>query len=238
MALAAKGIDVRQTGNELVFRVSLKDSAGTAVISGTTSLFLYELQNDGSLKSYDFNDHTFKTTALTTPSVSMTHRQGNNASTNTGIWTYALSTVTGFTVGGIYISITSNILCSPPQREREFQYGGDQGDLLVTAGSTGQAYLKSDVVQIAGSFVAANNLYNTYVSLETGTAQAGGASTVTLRAGASATNDIFKKQAVFIMSGTGAGQTYNGTTKVATVDTAWVTQPDNTSIYIILGRIE
>ena len=45
-----------------------------------------------------------------------------------------------------------------------------------------------------------------------------------------------------IYSGTGAGQTnqitgYNGSTKVATVETAWATQPDSTSLYVVLGRI-
>ena len=49
-------------------------------------------------------------------------------------------------------------------------------------------------------------------------------------------------QVIFILSGTGAGQTnritaYDGSTKVATVGTAWVTQPDNTSVYLVLGRV-
>lgn len=79
-------------------------------------------------------------------------------------------------------------------------------------------------------------------SLENGTAQSGGASSITLRAGASAVDDEFKNQAVWILSGTGAGQTnfvsgYVGTTKVATVRTVWVTQPDSTSVYVILGRV-
>lgn len=86
------------------------------------------------------------------------------------------------------------------------------------------------------------NLASLYTAFETGTAQAGAASAITLRSGASATNDIYKDEAIVIVSGTGVGQTnritaYNGSTKVATVATAWVTQPNNTSVYVVLGRI-
>jgi hypothetical protein len=77
---------------------------------------------------------------------------------------------------------------------------------------------------------------------DVGTAQAGGASTITLRTGAVATDDYYNGAYVTITGGTGVGQTrkitaYAGsTTKVATVDSNWVTNPDNTSTYIILGR--
>lgn len=75
--------------------------------------------------------------------------------------------------------------------------------------------------------------------LETGTAQTGGASTITLAAGASAVNDYYNLMLVVIIGGTGAGQdniitAYNGTTKVATVKDDWTTQPDNTSVYKII----
>jgi hypothetical protein len=76
-----------------------------------------------------------------------------------------------------------------------------------------------------------------------GTAQAGGASTIRLRSGASAEDDFYKDAVVKIYDGAGAGQSrqitaYAGTTtKDATTDSPWVTQPDNTSKYIVLGRI-
>lgn len=74
------------------------------------------------------------------------------------------------------------------------------------------------------------------------TAQAGASTTITLDASASATNDFYKNTSIQIVSGTGANQTrvitaYNGTTKVATVDEAWATNPDNTSKFTINGRI-
>lgn len=136
-AVGHKGIDVRQTGNRIVFRVSLKDSVGAKVTTGTASLYVYELQDDATLKSYDWNDHTFKTTALTTETVSMTHRTGNNGNTTTGIWTYVLSTLTGFTPGAIYFAVVSHTSASPAQQEREFQYGSEQGDAVIASTGTG-----------------------------------------------------------------------------------------------------
>ena len=121
--MAFQGIDVRQTGDRIVFRASLKDSAGAVVSSGTTNLRLYELQNDGTLHSYDWNDNTFKATALTTENQAMTHRQGNNSTTDTGIWTHALTTLTGFTAGNIYFAQVTNSGASPTEQEREFQFG-------------------------------------------------------------------------------------------------------------------
>ena len=79
-----------------------------------------------------------------------------------------------------------------------------------------------------------------------GTAQAGAALSITLAAGASATNDYYNGGIVVITSGTGAGQGrliedaaggYVGATKVATVTTAWTTNPDATSVYMIFPVI-
>lgn len=85
-----------------------------------------------------------------------------------------------------------------------------------------------------------DTIYNSTI-VETGTAQAGGSFAITLAAGASATNDFYNGYFVAITGGTGAGQEnhisdYNGTTKVATVSSSWVTQPDNTSTYSIVLR--
>ncbi len=101
-----------------------------------------------------------------------------------------------------------------------------------------------DVTRIATSATAATNAKNFWTGciVDTGTAAAGAGSTVTLRSGASATNDYYKDAVVNITGGTGAGQCrqitgYVGSSKVATVDSAWATNPDNTSTYQILGRI-
>jgi hypothetical protein len=73
------------------------------------------------------------------------------------------------------------------------------------------------------------------------TAQAGGASTITLDTGAEATDDFYNNMASVIVSGTGEGQTryisdYVGSTKVATVGSAWGVQPDLSSVFRIFGQ--
>jgi hypothetical protein len=74
-----------------------------------------------------------------------------------------------------------------------------------------------------------------------GLAQAGTASTITLNSLASAIDDVYLYQTVFIRSGTGEDQVgivtaYNGTTKVATIDGTWAVTPDTTSGYVLLPR--
>jgi hypothetical protein len=46
-----KGVDVRQTGNQLIIDAFLQDSTGALVTSGTTVTYIYEVQSDGTLKS-------------------------------------------------------------------------------------------------------------------------------------------------------------------------------------------
>lgn len=76
--------------------------------------------------------------------------------------------------------------------------------------------------------------------IHSGTAQGGAASSVTLAAGAAATDDLYKGQVVKLYGGTGAAQArvvtaYNGTSKVATVNRAWAVNPDATSTYAVLA---
>lgn len=76
-------------------------------------------------------------------------------------------------------------------------------------------------------------------AIDSGVAQAGAASTITLRASASSTNDYYVGYIIEPVRGTGSAQkaryitAYNGTSKVATVQPAWDTQPDNTTVYKI-----
>lgn len=72
-----------------------------------------------------------------------------------------------------------------------------------------------------------------------GLAQGGTANTVTLNTLASSIDGIYNGQIVFIRSGKGDDQAklilaYNGTTKVATIDTPWGIVPDTTSAYVML----
>ena len=75
------------------------------------------------------------------------------------------------------------------------------------------------------------------VTTDTGTAQAGGANTITLKSATSySTDDQPNGMFITLTSGTGSGQTrhvedYVASTKVLTVYPAWDTQPDNTTGY-------
>lgn len=151
--MAWQGIDLLQTGDRIVFRALLQDSAGALITSGSATLKLYELQNDGTLKSYDWNDNTFKTTALTTETQALTHRTGNNGGTNTGLWTYALTTLSGFTAGNLYIALINHSSASPTDQARLFQFGVsaafDPYD-AAAAGLTKFAEIEADTNELQG----------------------------------------------------------------------------------------
>lgn len=75
-----------------------------------------------------------------------------------------------------------------------------------------------------------------------GLAQAGAATTITLDTGASANDDIYNGSLITITAGTSVGETrevtdYNGTTKVATVNTAWSVNPDSTSVFAVIPAL-
>ena len=76
-------------------------------------------------------------------------------------------------------------------------------------------------------------------SIRSNTAQAGASTTITLDASASAVDDYYNHALILTTGGTGSGQyriisDYVGSTKVATVDSAWATNPDNTTTFVIL----
>lgn len=71
---------------------------------------------------------------------------------------------------------------------------------------------------------------------DAGTAQAGGAATITLRTEASTVDGFYVGHEAALLENTGAGQRrvisgYVGATRVATVSVAWSVQPDNTTVY-------
>lgn len=76
--------------------------------------------------------------------------------------------------------------------------------------------------------------------METGDAQAGAASSITLRAGASSTNDLYDGMICRLVSGTGVGQSkpitaYDGTTKVATIAGTWAVNPASGTEYELIA---
>lgn len=74
-------------------------------------------------------------------------------------------------------------------------------------------------------------------SLESGRAQAGGASTITLAAGASGTDDAYNGYKIVVGDETKTISDYVGSTRVATVNSAWTTQPVNNTAYRIFRDV-
>jgi len=119
--------------------------------------------------------------------------------------------------------------------------GGDIGYLTLTETETDAALilLKCDVVSGESPTVMSIQPENLPV-LFTGTAQAGGASTITMQAGSFPTqDDVINGAIVHVTAGTGSGQAreikdYNGSTGQITVDQAWETNPSTDSVYSIL----
>jgi hypothetical protein len=169
----AKGIDVRQSTDRLQLRVFLLDSIGAVVTSGTANLYIFELQDDGTLKTYDWNDNTFKTTTVTTATDTFTYRMGNNNGVHTGLWTKVLTTLTGFTVGRIYFAMSNHSNAYPTTQIREFQFGDEQGDGL---NAIADAILKRDWSAVTGE--AARSMLNALRHIRNKWAIAGGTKTV------------------------------------------------------------
>jgi hypothetical protein len=115
---------------------------------------------------------------------------------------------------------------------------GGSASAIVAQPSTGGYAL--DLLDSAGTNIGKARGMLENMSLRSNTAQAGGASTVTLDASASATNDYYNGDVVMIVGGTGAGQSRvitdcDGTTKVATVNASWAVNPDSTSRFVIVS---
>lgn len=113
-------------------------------------------------------------------------------------------------------------------------FGSIPGASAPTAGEVADAVWDEP----RGDHVAADSFGQASAVLRSGTAQAGGASTITLDASASATNDLYNYNMISIIAGTGAGQSrqitdYVGSSKVATVGIAWAVNPSSDSVFLI-----
>jgi len=107
--------------------------------------------------------------------------------------------------------------------------GSNQWDVQAAAINGGISYV---------GVSAGGSAYLTH----SGSVVASAPNTVTLAAGASGSNSVYNNYAVYIISGTGAGQIrtisgYVGSTKVATLSANWATNPDPSSVYIVSPRV-
>jgi hypothetical protein len=130
------------------------------------------------------------------------------------------------------------------------------GDLITITGGTGLGQTRTIISYNGTTKVASvdktwnttpdnTSTFDIYASTtpvvfsDQGVAQAGASTTITLASTASASNSVYVGAIVTILAGTGSGQTkeitaYNGSTKVATVDSAWSVNPDTTSVYAVI----
>lgn len=123
----------------------------------------------------------------------------------------------------------------------------DVANILVDTGTTLDT--KIDDIQGAGFATGTHSLEairvrgdaawtGSAITSDSGTAQAGSASTMTLQAGASAVDSTYVGQVIYISAGTGLGQSraiasYTGSSKVADVISDWAVAPSSDSVYEI-----
>ena len=156
--------------------------------------------------------------------------------------------ITASVANGFEADSTYAVFCTlaiDSQNPTGFVGSFDIGGVLLSASAT-SAQLISDnwdelltgathnIATSAGRRVREIGAY----AIHSGTAQAGNSIHLTLAATASATDGIYNRNLLVIVSGTGEGQTrtivdYDGATKIALADREWRVPPDNTSEYQI-----
>lgn len=176
------------------------------------------------LRALDSTDGTPETgIAYNTSGISLYYRRDGAAATAITPATLAALT-TGHTDGGVKHVGDGIFRLDVP----DAAWAAGSETVVIGGGATGMIFKEVEI-----------QLAYTPQSIRTATATAGGASTITLDASASSGNDFYVGQIVQILAGTGAGQArivtgYVGSTKVATVDTAWATNPASGSLFAIL----
>jgi len=141
---------------------------------------------------------------------------------------------TGVTLTVDFDSVTGlNHVAIDTSADTSFYSAGSFFDIVITTGTVDSISAVGSVVE---RFTLRKNSSRNII--RSGTAQAGGATSITLDASASATDGLYDPAMILIVAGTGAGQNrmilnYVGSTKVATIDRAWRTNPDSTSVFSI-----
>lgn len=163
----------------------------------------------------------------------ITANVGSTDTVTVDTWT---TTPTGTIVYKIWAGAPVSTAVPPPSNVTQ---------IAGAAVNTSSAQLGVNVVQAAGTAWNSGAIDRATFSAASGqqtirsnTAQAGAAGSLTMDASASAVTDFYKNDLLFLTGGTGVGQAryitgYNGTTKVATVNSNWATTPDNTTTFAI-----
>jgi hypothetical protein len=174
-------------------------------------------------------DHKFTTVTTTgaptqlagTPAISI-YKDNDTTQTTTGVTlTVDFDSVTG--LNNVRVVTTDS-----------FYVAGANYSAVITTGTVGGT---SVVGYVAFSFSLRNRLDNVGV-IDEGTAQSATSSTIVLRAAVAYADDELNGATVWIISGTGAGQSrvitdYVSSTDTATVSPNWTTTPSGTIRYAI-----
>ena len=126
--------------------------------------------------------------------------------------------------------------------------GNDSGESLTTGNSNTLVGSGSGSSNTTGSLNSFLGTLSGMIQKETGTIESAHASDdttteITLASSSNGTDDHYNNMYIMITGGSGSGEVrkitdYDGTTKVATIDTAFNTDVDNTSTYIIYNVTE
>lgn len=148
----------------------------------------------------------------------------------------------GQQIGSIWLTPDKRVIAS------DFNTYGDIGrpiqttldamDMQGAARNANASFMSQGPYELYALAIPSPGTNNT---INSGTAQAGASTTITLAAAAAASNDFYNGATVNITGGTGSGQSktiidYVGSSKVATVDSSWSTNPDGTSTYTVVTK--
>ena len=142
-----------------------------------------------------------------------------------------------FIASGIYNEITPIIV---PQRV-EVSGDGERSTIIRPIDPT------KDIFWLNNNCLITNMGFENYtasacafpeLTIRSATAQNGTANTITLDTSSDSLTSYYNEMQIEILSGTGSGQTktisaYDGSTKIATVDSAWSVTPNSTSVFKI-----
>ena len=244
-ANVASGSNSRATGDGNTASGTNSRSGGTGSIASGTNSFAYGESatasgNNSFAQGEDVTADREGEFARNNVNTSVLRKSANNLLQSTT--TNATPTVMFLGDSGLSFNVPTNSSISFSALVSAVQdVGGGGGN----AGDSASWHFTGVVKNVGGTTSLVNGVnFDTTLSRtirETGTAQSGASGTITLQASATTVTDAFKRSYIYIISGTGSGQSreitaYNGTTKVATVTPNWGVNPDNTSVYRIVTQ--
>lgn len=244
---------LKKNSTSKILRIFITDSSKTDG-SGLTGL----VHNTASLTAYYIREGAASTTAITlvTATVGTFTSSGFkevDATNMPGV--YELHPPNACIASGadsvlIFLKGASNMAALPLEIQLD---DNDAKDIYDRIGAPTGASIAADIVAVPSDTwdeILTGATHNIATSagrrlrevgayaIESGTAQAGTAASITLAATANGTNGIYNRNLIVLTDNTGKGQTrtivdYNATTKVVAVDRDWRVAPDNTTEYQI-----